>query len=74
MNCNLATVDVEPKGGAATNMKTKPLRADVDRLLSLSESIATVLSEKSNELGISRDVAALKRQHCGNLYIASTST
>ena len=55
-------------------MKTKPLRADVDRLLSLSESIATVLSEKSNELGISRDVAALKRQHCGNLYIASTST
>ena len=42
-------------------MKTKSLPADLDRLLALAESIATVLSEKSNELGIGSDVEALLR-------------
>jgi hypothetical protein len=42
-------------------MKTNPLPEDVDQLLALAESIATVLSEKRDELGISTDFEALLR-------------
>ncbi len=42
-------------------MKTKALPEDLDRLLALAESIATVLSDKADELGIGSDVEALLR-------------
>jgi hypothetical protein len=42
-------------------MKTNPLPEDADQLVALAQSIATVLSEKRDELGISADFEALLR-------------
>ena len=42
-------------------MKTNPLAEDADALLALAESIATVLSEKHEELCISTESEALLR-------------
>ena len=44
-----------------TMMKTNPLAEDADALLALAESIATVLSEKHEELCISTESEALLR-------------
>jgi hypothetical protein len=58
------------------NMKTKPLSEDVDALVGLAEGIATVLSQKRDDLGISTDVEALLRASIAaatfgiNTYIA----
>src|SRR5438046_401424 len=42
-------------------LRGNPLPEDADALVALAESIATVLSEKHNELGISTDIEALLR-------------
>jgi uncharacterized protein (DUF58 family) len=42
-------------------MRTNPLPDDADELVALAQSIATVLSEKRDELGISTDFESLLR-------------
>jgi hypothetical protein len=42
-------------------VKTNPLPKDTDRLLTLAEDIAALLSEKSDELDLSVDLEALLR-------------
>ena len=42
-------------------MRTNPLPDDADELVALAQAIATVLSEKRDELGISTDFEALLR-------------
>src|SRR6476660_1253718 len=42
-------------------MRTNPIPGDADELVALAQSIATVLSEKRDELGINTDFEALLR-------------
>ena len=51
-------------------MKQSPLPENADALLAFGQSVATVLSEKRQELGISKEVEALLRASLGSATYA----
>ena len=56
--------EAAPKKGE-TRMKTNPVPNDPAGLVAFAQAMATVLSERSEEFGISRDVEALLRASIG---------
>ena len=60
----------KPQKKDETMRKESPLPENADALLAFGQSVATVLSEKRHELGISKEVEALLRASIGSATFA----
>jgi hypothetical protein len=54
-------------------MKVSPLPEDADALIAFAEAIATVLSEKKEELGVSTELEGLLRASIASATVAVSS-